>query len=119
MQDDKRRFTRVPFDCQVALENDKGETAEGRLVDVSVKGMQIQLESNEHLTSPVRFRAVLGANEPLFTIEGEAEITRETEDGQIGLYLLAVDIDSLTHLRRLVELNLGDSEQVADEITQW
>ena len=31
---------------------------------------------------------------------------------EIGLRCKAIDIDSVTHLRRLVELNLGDTEQL-------
>jgi len=30
----------------------------------------------------------------------------------------AIDIDSVTHLRRLVELNLGDESQLHKEISQ-
>jgi hypothetical protein len=30
----------------------------------------------------------------------------------------AIDIDSVTHLRRLVELNLGNSEQLNKELSQ-
>ncbi len=120
MTDEKRRFTRIPLDSRIKLEDDGGAKAEGRLVDISVKGMQVQLDSPATLGGRVRFQVLLGAeSEPLFTIEGEAEVTRETDDGQLGLFLLGVDIESLTHLRRLVELNLGDADQAAEEIAKW
>ena len=40
------------------------------------------------------------------------------EDHETGLQCNAIDIDSVTHLRRLVELNLGDSEQLNKELSQ-
>jgi len=89
------------------------------MIDVSVRGMQLKLETGENLESPVTFHAILGEGEPQFTIEGEAEIVRESDEGHLGLYLLKIDIDGLTHLRRLVELNLGDSDQAVEEVSKW
>ena len=34
-----------------------------------------------------------------------------------GLHCLAIDIDSVTHLRRLVELNLGDPALLEREVS--
>ena len=119
MTDEKRRFTRIPFDCRVKLEDSEGKSAEGHLVDVSIKGMQVQIDNYEPLSSPAKFQVVLGEPAPSFTIEGEAEIARASEDGHLGLFLLKIDIDGLTHLRRLVELNTGDPEQTTEEITHW
>ncbi len=44
-------------------------------------------------------------------------VVHEHED-ETGLQCNAIDIDSVTHLRRLVELNLGDSEQLNKELSQ-
>ncbi|MFG5410056.1 hypothetical protein ABXN37_20595 [Piscinibacter sakaiensis] len=33
---------------------------------------------------------------------------RHAEDGEIGLACTGLDLDSATHLRRLIALNLGD-----------
>jgi hypothetical protein len=40
------------------------------------------------------------------------------EKDETGLQCNAIDIDSVTHLRRLVELNLGDSAQINKELSQ-
>ena len=37
---------------------------------------------------------------------------------ETGLQCNAIDIDSVTHLRRLVELNLGDDTQLNKELSQ-
>lgn len=36
---------------------------------------------------------------------------------QAGLLCLTIDIDSVTHLRRLVELNLGDTDLLERELS--
>jgi hypothetical protein len=120
MAEEKRRFTRVPMDSRIFLEDDRGIPGAGRLIDLSVKGMQVQLDTPKSLSNRVKFQILLGGDfEPDFIIEGEAEIKRGTENGQLGLFFLGVDIESLTHLRRLVELNLGDADQAAEEIAKW
>jgi hypothetical protein len=40
------------------------------------------------------------------------------EDNETGLQCNAIDIDSISHLRRLIELNLGDSNQLNKELNQ-
>lgn len=119
MTDEKRRFTRISMDCRAILEGEGLDPIEGRLTDLSVKGMQVHLDAPLQLPAVVKFQILLGDEEPVFTIEGDAEVVRAGEDGNVGLYLLRMDVESLTHLRRLVELNLGDSEQAAEEISKW
>lgn len=107
------------MDCRAILDGEGVDRIECRLTDLSAKGMRVHLKNPTSLPDVVRFQILLGDVEPLFTIEGDAEVVRADEDGTVGLYLLRMDVESLTHLRRLVELNLGDSEQAAEEITRW
>jgi hypothetical protein len=37
---------------------------------------------------------------------------------EVGLQCNAIDIDSISHLRRLIELNLGDDGQINKELSQ-
>ncbi len=115
MNEERRQFARVPLACRVVLEDEKGERSEGHSIDVSVNGMQLQLDNSERLSSPVKFQAFIGEKEPSFTIEGEAGIARQSDGGQLGLTLLKIDVEGLTHLQRLVDLELGRSEQTAEE----
>ena len=53
---------------------------------------------------------------------GEAVIRMEGEiahrDGtQVGMRCTGIDLDSIAHLRRLVELNLGDEELLHRELS--
>ena len=40
------------------------------------------------------------------------------EDGRIGFHCEAIDLESISHLRKLVELNLGDADLVNRELVQ-
>jgi hypothetical protein len=50
-------------------------------------------------------------------VEMHIAVVHEIND-EVGLQCNAIDIDSVTHLRRLVELNLGDESQLHKEISQ-
>jgi hypothetical protein len=50
-------------------------------------------------------------------VEMHVAVVHEVND-EVGLQCNAIDIDSVTHLRRLVELNLGDESQLHKEISQ-
>ena len=39
------------------------------------------------------------------------------ENDELGLNCKDIDVDSITHLRRLVELNLGDPELLERELS--
>ena len=50
-------------------------------------------------------------------VEIHIAVVHDSED-EIWLQCNAIDIESVTHLRRLVELNLGDDEQLNKELSQ-
>jgi hypothetical protein len=45
-----------------------------------------------------------------------AVVLRHVEDQHLGFQVQYIDMDSATHLRRLVELNLGDSTLLEREL---
>ena len=45
-------------------------------------------------------------------------IETEEESIEIGLDCTAIDLDSISILRRLIELNLGDSKQLNKELSE-
>lgn len=104
----KRRFQRIPFDAKVDLSCADYHWS-STLVDLSLHGALI-----EH---PEAWEGKIG-DHCLLTIsltDSETQIHMKTsivriETHHIGLNCLDIDIDSITHLRRFVELNLGDPE---------
>ncbi|OQX30357.1 MAG: hypothetical protein B0D96_03170 [Candidatus Sedimenticola endophacoides] len=107
-QPERRNFNRVLFDTPVTLDGG-GCGYESTLIDLSLKGALVRLPEQFSATtgSPVELR--IGLNEGQLTITMQTEVAHAT-GGTLGLKCLNIDIDSITHLRRLIELNLGDPE---------
>ncbi|MOA67711.1 Cyclic diguanosine monophosphate-binding protein [compost metagenome] len=41
---------------------------------------------------------------------------RHDNDGHLGFACLHIDLESITYLRRLIELNLGDEDELQREL---
>lgn len=111
---DRRRFQRIPFEADVELL--RGERRWSvPLHDLSLKGLLVDrpddwdapvgalIQANLRLASDVEMRMLVSL--------------AHEKDGLLGFYCREIDLDSLTHLRRLIELNLGDSELLERELS--
>jgi len=113
MPEEQRRFTRVPFDAKAILDKE-GREWPCDLIDLSLKGALIH--------KPTAWSGQAGEDYQLTLILDEDVRIRmdvsvaHVEDGHIGLYCKDIDLDSITHLRRLVELNLGDAGLLEREL---
>lgn len=106
MAHERRHFVRVMFTAQAQLACGAA-TIEVRVLDVSLKGALIALPPGVHLKQDALCTLTL----PLMSGSGNIEMGMQVahiEDRQLGLLCLHSDIDSVTHLRRLIELQLGD-----------
>jgi hypothetical protein len=113
-RDDRRRFSRVSLE-RPAMFTVSGATCMAEVVDLSLQGAL--------LTVPPAFRAERGA---LCTLElrldgAEAVIKLEGEvvhraGTRAGVRCTSIDLESVGHLRRMVELNLGDEELLHREV---
>ncbi|BAN46630.1 PilZ domain-containing protein [Metapseudomonas resinovorans] len=111
---ERRRFHRINFDAATELsQGDKRWTAE--LHDISLKGILVIRPANwdGDPNQPFDVRVELGSEVQVLM---EVQLTREQDD-QLGFNCLHIDLDSISHLRRLVELNLGDEELLERDLT--
>ncbi|TQV85326.1 PilZ domain-containing protein [Aliikangiella coralliicola] len=108
MIDERRQFNRVAFNTVATLTIDKLET-ECQIVDLSLHGVLLKLMGifDTEIGSTYQIEIPLGEDNELIAME--LELMHQNENG-LGLMCTNIDLDSITHLRRLVELNLGDSE---------
>jgi hypothetical protein len=102
---DRRQFWRAHFHSPVQLVLDDRMT-EAELCDISLKGALIEVPEGWPGRTGDRCRLKL-------ELSGQAAIGMEATlthlDGRrVGLRCDSIDLDSVTHLRRLVELNAGD-----------
>jgi hypothetical protein len=102
---DRRRFRRAAFQADVQLVDAAGALP-AELVDISLKGALVNV--------PARWRGKAGLVARLeLRLADDTEISMATvvshvEGSRVGLRCIDIDLDSITHLRRLVELNAGD-----------
>lgn len=114
MSDDRRRFSRIPFDAPVSLHQDHWH-AQVQLLDISLRGLLVMQPDNwSEADSSQPLQAII-------TLSGLEQIHMEahpafTREGLIGLECQHIDLDSISHLKRLVMLNLGDEELAEREL---
>ncbi len=112
---EKRRFSRIAFEASAYLDL-KGSKIVVQLIDISLKGALVLLEDKALDIEPKAAAAVLNIilNDSV-VITMDVKIVHSAE-GRLGLECVQIDIDSIAHLRRLVELNLGEESLLYREL---
>jgi hypothetical protein len=102
---DRRQFWRSGFDAP-ALVTVSGRNHAARLIDVSLKGALLEPDDSwlAQAGQPCHLRLELA---PGAMIEMDATVAH-VKGRHIGLHCDRIDLDSITHLRQLVEFNAGD-----------
>ncbi len=108
--ENRRAFHRIFFEAPVTIiANNKPYKV--HLIDISLNGALVSTsaELTAGIGDKVHLEIELGDSHHLIAME--ASISHIEED-HIGLKREQIDMESISHLRRLVELNLGDSEML-------
>lgn len=114
MARNRRQFTRIPFQAEASLFLDSNEYKVG-VVDLSLKGTLIQPQDPLYVTVGSNGVLKMRLDEAAASIRMEVTIVHH-QGLCYGLACREIDIDSVTHLRRLVALNLGDEALLEREI---
>ena len=115
MTTNRRQFSRINFQTEARLFVADGEYPV-EVDDLSLKGALIRPEKPLTLHHGSPCSLIVRLDEMGTTIRMEASIAHHAE-GVYGLACRGIDLDSVTHLRRLVELNLGDTESLERELS--
>ena len=115
-----RRFQRIDFvdAVQVISEDIEGAEAsswEAQCIDISMLGMLLEVPDGFPLVVGTPFEVQLILAEDVM-IEMPCTLVH-VEGTHAGFRAEMMSIDSLTNLRRLLELNLADSAEVERELT--
>ncbi|WP_295473212.1 PilZ domain-containing protein [uncultured Pseudomonas sp.] len=110
---DRRRFKRIAFDARTELQQGH-VTWEVQLLDLSLKGLLI--ERPEPWEGDPTQPFVVDIH--LSTDACVRMDVRQTHDNQhhLGFECLHIGLESISHLKRLVELNLADSKELDREL---
>ncbi|MCH2342238.1 PilZ domain-containing protein [Pseudomonas sp. NPDC047963] len=110
---ERRRFQRFEFDAETELR--QGEHCwPVQLHDLSLKGLLVHRPDEWDADPAQPFEARI-------RLSDDAEVRMQVEmthgEGElVGLVCRHIDVDSISHLRRLVELNLGDEALLEREL---
>ncbi len=109
----QRAFSRIPFEADVKLIQE-GREWQGRLRDLSLKGALVERPQGWDEGSGGDFVLEIALDGGV-VIRMDVEVAHVEED-RIGFHCKDIDLDSVTHLRRLVELNLADPALLEREL---
>ncbi len=113
-QQEHRSFTRIHFDAKTVISNPE-QKWDTELLDISLKGVLVE--------KPASWDAALGSEFTLsISLADDAIIYMQAsvahvENDHIGFCCDHIDLDSITHLRRIVELNTGNEELLHRELS--
>ncbi|MEE4295412.1 MAG: PilZ domain-containing protein [Wenzhouxiangella sp.] len=115
MSEDRRQFQRVHFDGQAKLQWDNHSPVTVQVENLSLKGVLLSgLEGKSTPEAGQQARLEISLS-PDALVDMALEIAF-VANGRLGASWVEIDIDGMTHLRRLIALNLGDAEQVDEEL---
>ncbi|QEL63743.1 hypothetical protein OTERR_02670 [Oryzomicrobium terrae] len=109
---ERRHHARVVYHGPARIITRHG-ASDGQVLDLSFKGALLALNPAPPLGEDCAVEVTLGESGPIVRLEGHVA---HVEDGHLGLFCERIDLDSACHLRRLVELNLGDANLLEREL---
>ncbi|WNO09442.1 PilZ domain-containing protein [Teredinibacter sp. KSP-S5-2] len=115
---ERRKYTRVEFNADAYLSQGFKKIAT-QIIDISLNGVLVETPAHYELNvaEPATIEIVLSNDTQINMLVNLAHSSSE----MLGFHCVGVDIESLGHLRRLIELNIDDpsaSERVLAELLQ-
>ncbi|QPF76790.1 PilZ domain-containing protein [Roseateles sp. DAIF2] len=116
MSTERRHFARVAFDAEAQLTTTSLRLAV-KVVDLSLKGALLLLPEGAQVKpgDPCLLSVTLSQMDVGIAMAGEVAHV-ELDGRRVGLLCRSIDIESITHLRRLLEMNLGDARLLEREL---
>jgi hypothetical protein len=117
---EKRKFSRINFAGKCSLNEDISGTMkiwQTKVIDISLKGALVQRPDfwDYKEDSPVQLNLALEGSDIVLECAG---VICHQEEKQLGIKFLTLSLDSISHLKRLIQLNLADEESLHREISQ-
>lgn len=113
---ENRRFSRVNFKGQAHLEIGSHSCAT-QILDLSLKGALIKKPADWPRSLPKTMELRISLNDFPVELTMEVSVAHQSVTS-IGLHCEKIDIESVSHLRRLLELNLGDADLLSRELEE-
>ena len=116
-----RQFSRIPFDAESHIINVKNNLRMPcSLLDISLNGVLIQLPSSESVQPGDNYKLELqlgSEHKEELCLHMDVRVSH-IKDDHIGLQIEKMDIDTASHLHRIIELNTGDPDILERELAE-
>lgn len=110
---DRRRFKRIGFDAKTELIQGERRWSV-QLHDLSLKGLLVHRPTEWDADPAQPFEALIRLSDDV-EVRMEVEM-RHAEGELVGMACRHIDVESISHLRRLVELNVADDALLEREL---
>ena len=115
--DDKRYFSRINFTAQSQIEvNDK--VYSGELLDLSLRGALLNFKENIPLNMNDSCTLIIHLHSSAIKLIFDAVLVH-IHKNHLGFKFISEDVGTMTHLRNLLSLNVGDYDKITDELEFW
>lgn len=114
--ENRRQFSRVLFSMQAELAIDE-QCFSVKIQDISLNGALLYADTKGFVFSKKLGTLSLKLNQADEKIIMNVVVVSQ-EENDIHVQCNGIDIDSVSSLRRLIELNLADNEQVNKELSR-
>jgi hypothetical protein len=111
---EKRRFTRIMFEEKCVMEFDD-RSADARLLNISLKGATVKFEEDVALRQGEDWRLSFHLGNPDFILQFGVKVVHSCGNFA-GVKFVETDLNTMFHLRNLLEARTADSEQVRREL---
>jgi hypothetical protein len=112
---ERRRFSRIPFNVAADLQITEDESITVEVIDLSLHGLLIAKPTTWFAPMGTEFNLCLTLESSDTQLGMTATVAHVDEDS-VGFECQNIDLESISHLRRLIELNLGSSEILNREL---
>lgn len=107
--DERRKFSRILFAASASVHQGDKQW-QTTILDLSLNGALVDEPAGfSHTDAPITLSFTLPGSD--IELQMETELVHQRNQ-QLGLKCKFIDVDSISHLKRIVELNLGDRKSV-------
>lgn len=117
---ERRRYSRINFcgDCSISHEVQQHRVSvDATLIDISLTGALLDVPAGWQHDTDKELNLNLTLPGSDITLEINSQVCHQASQ-QLGIKFLSISLESITHLKRLIQLNLGDEKLLHREMSQ-
>jgi len=112
-----REFSRIGIPMTATLSVDGDKTVSGKVVNISLSGVELCTEHNRSLGDHTQIEVQFGYPGNELSIQAEGKIVRITSDS-LAVNFESIELESYEHLKNLITYNSGNTDQVEKEFSE-